>query len=131
MKIFLLTGGGEKNIIIRPIYPGVAQLVARMVRVHEAVGSNPATRTTSEQALYRLLRLFFKSQSALMPLLLLSKPDPLCLQGARRVRKAAKPPPAAQALGFDLVFFSECLKSYHDTHTTSEQALYHLLRLFL
>ena len=26
-------------------YPGVAQLVARMVRVHEAVGSNPATRT--------------------------------------------------------------------------------------
>ena len=25
--------------------PGVAQLVARMVRVHEAVGSNPATRT--------------------------------------------------------------------------------------
>ena len=39
------------------LYPGVAQLVARMVRVHEAVGSNPATRTTSEQALYRLLRL--------------------------------------------------------------------------
>ena len=27
------------------LYPGVAQLVARMVRVHEAVGSNPATRT--------------------------------------------------------------------------------------
>ena len=27
------------------INPGVAQLVARMVRVHEAVGSNPATRT--------------------------------------------------------------------------------------
>ena len=27
------------------IYPGVAQLVARMVRDHEAVGSNPATRT--------------------------------------------------------------------------------------
>ena len=26
-------------------YPGVAQLVARMVRDHEAVGSNPATRT--------------------------------------------------------------------------------------
>ena len=26
-------------------HPGVAQLVARMVRVHEAVGSNPATRT--------------------------------------------------------------------------------------
>ncbi len=28
-------------------HPGVAQLVARMVRDHEAVGSNPATRTTS------------------------------------------------------------------------------------
>ena len=28
--------------------PGVAQLVARMVRVHEAVGSNPATRTSSQ-----------------------------------------------------------------------------------
>jgi hypothetical protein len=28
------------------LYPGVAQLVARMVRVHEAVGSTPATRTT-------------------------------------------------------------------------------------
>ena len=28
--------------------PGVAQLVARMVRVHEAVGSNPATRTTEK-----------------------------------------------------------------------------------
>ena len=27
------------------LFRGVAQLVARMVRVHEAVGSNPATRT--------------------------------------------------------------------------------------
>ena len=26
-------------------YPGVAQLVARLVRDQEAVGSNPATRT--------------------------------------------------------------------------------------
>ena len=32
---------------------------------------------TSEQALYRLLRLFYKSQSALMPLLLLPKSQPL------------------------------------------------------
>ena len=38
-----------------------------------------ATKDTSEQALYRLLRLFFKSQSALMPLLLLSKSNPLTL----------------------------------------------------
>ena len=43
------------------------------------VGSNPTRCATSEQALYRLLRLFFKSQSALMPLLLLSKPNPLSL----------------------------------------------------
>ena len=33
--------------------------------------------STSEQALYRLLRLFYKSQSALTPLLLLSKSNPL------------------------------------------------------
>ena len=38
-----------------------------------------ATKDTSEQALYRLLRLFYKSQSALTPLLLLSKPNPLSL----------------------------------------------------
>ena len=43
------------------------------------MGSSPTTGTTSEQALYRLLRLFFKSQSALMPLLLLSKSQPLTL----------------------------------------------------
>ena len=30
------------------LYPGVAQLVARMVRVHEAVGSTPATRTSKK-----------------------------------------------------------------------------------
>ena len=30
---------------LKIVYPGVAQLVARMVRDHEAVGSNPATRT--------------------------------------------------------------------------------------
>ena len=41
------------------------------------VGSTPATRTKSEQALYRLLRLFYKSQSALTPLLILSKSQPL------------------------------------------------------
>ena len=43
----LLTERGKKNIIekLNGPNPGVAQLVARMVRVHEAVGSNPATRT--------------------------------------------------------------------------------------
>ena len=41
------------------------------------VGSSPFRRTTSEQASYRLLRLIFISQNALILLLLLSKPDPL------------------------------------------------------
>ena len=35
----------------RVAHPGVAQLVARMVRDHEAVGSNPATRTKNRQNL--------------------------------------------------------------------------------
>ena len=35
----------ENEYLSFNIYPGVAQLVARMVRDHEAVGSNPATRT--------------------------------------------------------------------------------------
>ena len=55
----------EKFRIIIKLYPGVAQLVARMVRVHEAVGSTPATRTKSEQASYRLLRLFLLQSSNL------------------------------------------------------------------
>ena len=42
-----------------------------------AGASFSAAEHTSEQALYRLLRLFCKSQSALMPLLLLSKSNPL------------------------------------------------------
>lgn len=37
-------------------YPGVAQLVARMVRVHEAVGSTPATRTIGVS--FGILRFF-------------------------------------------------------------------------
>ena len=42
-----LTAAKKFRIIIK-LYPGVAQLVARMVRVHEAVGSTPATRTKGE-----------------------------------------------------------------------------------
>lgn len=41
------------------------------------VGSSPFRRTTSEQASYRLLRLIFISQNALILLLLLSHSDPL------------------------------------------------------
>ena len=40
----------------------------RSLHMREAVGSNPSISTTSEQAAYRLLRLFFKSQSVLIPL---------------------------------------------------------------
>ena len=58
-------------------YPGVAQLVARLLWEQDAGSSSLPTRTTSEQALYRLLRLFYKSQSALTPLLILSKSQPL------------------------------------------------------
>ena len=42
-----------------------------LVRIRKVKGSNPSVSTTSEQALYRLLRLFCKSQSAFTPLLLL------------------------------------------------------------
>ena len=38
-------------------------LVERCVRDAEAVGSSPATSTTSEQALYRLLRFFAKNRA--------------------------------------------------------------------
>ena len=41
---FPLTSAGKFRIIIK-LHPGVAQLVARLVRDQEAVGSNPATRT--------------------------------------------------------------------------------------
>ena len=34
--------------IIKWLYPGVAQLVARLVRDQEAVGSNPVTRTKAK-----------------------------------------------------------------------------------
>ena len=45
------------------LYPGVAQLVARMVRVHEAVGSNPATRTkTKSREVSSTSRLFLYFQ---------------------------------------------------------------------
>ena len=47
------TGGSSYNTTVRGVsrtisYPGVAQLVARMVRDHEAVSSNLATRTNKK-----------------------------------------------------------------------------------
>ena len=69
---------------------GSAQFLSRTAKLPHSVklkihrwrqrtGSSPVTGTTSEQTSYRLLRLFYKSQSALTPLLLLSKPNPLSL----------------------------------------------------
>ena len=49
----------------------------RTVRIRKVEGSIPFVSTTWSQALYRLRPLFYKSQSALMPLLLLSKSNPL------------------------------------------------------
>ena len=40
-------------------YPGVAQLVARLVRVQEAVGSNPATRTKKKNREVSITSRFF------------------------------------------------------------------------
>ena len=45
------------------LYPGVAQLVARMVRVHEAVGSTPATRTNSAILVIAGFSLYFNGFS--------------------------------------------------------------------
>ena len=47
IKIIFLYNEFQNSKIVDsyPKYPGVAQLVARLVRDQEAVGSNPATRT--------------------------------------------------------------------------------------
>ena len=48
IRNFLLennTCSAYNNHVARMAHPGVAQLVARLVRDQEAVGSNPATRT--------------------------------------------------------------------------------------
>ena len=76
---FLLSNPFPSDII-RNWYAGVSEWQTRLTQNQLSfgrAGSSPATGTTSEQALYRLLRLFYKSQSALMPLLLLSKLQPL------------------------------------------------------
>ena len=45
-------------------------MAEHLTRNEKVVGSIPTISSTSEQALYRLLRLFSKSQSALIPLVL-------------------------------------------------------------
>ena len=59
-------------------FPGVAQLVARVVWDHQAAGSNPVTRTTSSRTAYRSRRRFLRRLS-FIPSLLLSQPNPLTL----------------------------------------------------
>ena len=74
-----------------PAVPATPSFVADVINIPDPVaqsaeqlpfkqwvrGSNPRRVTTSEQAVYRLLRLFYKSQSALIPLFLLSNREPL------------------------------------------------------
>ena len=74
-----------------PAVPATPSFVADVINIPDPVaqsaeqlpfkqwvrGSNPRRVTTSEQAAYRLLRLFSKSQSALIPLFLLSDRDSL------------------------------------------------------
>ena len=55
----------------------LAQLAEQLPFKQWVRGSNPRRVTTSEQAVSRLLRLFYKSQSALIPLFLLSHREPL------------------------------------------------------
>ena len=49
----------------RVAHPGVARLVARMVRDHEAVGSNPATRTKLNEA--RFSNIFIEKRASSCP----------------------------------------------------------------
>ena len=65
-------------------FGGVAQLGERTVRIRKVKGSNPSVSTTSEQALYRLLRLFLQKSSRI-----------------HSVAPSLQTEPAA--LGFDLV----------------------------
>ena len=58
ITILGLTFSGFSRIISY-VLPGVAQLVARMVRVHEAVGSTPATRTTKNPVTTIGYRVFY------------------------------------------------------------------------
>ena len=60
-------------------YPSGSPNISKSSCPQGHVGSNPTRSAMSEQTSYRLLRLFYKSQSALTPLLLLSKPNPLSL----------------------------------------------------
>ena len=96
--------------------------------LHRA-GSSPATGTTSEQALYRLLRLFCKSQSALMPLLLLSA------KSHARLPCSVVNALATVRCRYQLFAGSSPHQNFAAAScvlplATSEQAMYRLLRFF-
>ena len=96
--------------------------------LHRA-GSSPATGTTSEQALYRLLRLFCKSQSALMPLLLLSAKSHARLP-CSVVNALAKVRCRYQLFADSSPYQTFETASFSQALFMPEQALYRLLRLF-
>ena len=56
----------------------LAQLAEQLPFKQWVRGSNPRRVTTSEQAAYRLLRLFFKKSERIIPLCLLSRSQSLC-----------------------------------------------------
>ena len=62
------------------LYPGVAQLVARMVRVHEAVGSTPATRTKIRRFYGKTADFFLFSVAKSKFIILISQPTAQILQ---------------------------------------------------
>ncbi len=97
-------------------YPGVAQLVERVVWDHEAAGSRPVTRTTSEQS--PLCSDVF-----------------LCLWQKKTSSARSLAPPfqiEPAALGFDLVLGGnlEALASILLRYFSSSQATYRLRRAF-
>ena len=54
----------RRGIMAEIEYPGIAQLVARLIWVQEAERSNRSTRTSSSQATYRLRRAFLLKSSS-------------------------------------------------------------------
>ena len=78
-----------RSCIIKKLESGRCCLALGRSQAAIFIKSVMNTRTTSEQALYRLLRLFLKSQSALTPLLLLFSRDPLAL-GSRLMLRTVR-----------------------------------------
>ena len=99
-------------------YPGVAQLVARLVRDQEAVGSNPVTRTKNGRVTFVAL-----------PFFILNKDEPTASSfqssavrsylrsgmtvGSNPVTRTKKPKIASAVFGFFLLLQSPASKQKH------------------